>query len=69
MNFVGGKPYEGYVWVRADKPTTLFASLENRDGSRGYAETRLDVTAGDWHRLDFTLNPNASDKAGRLCSP
>ena len=66
MNFVEGKPYEGYVWVRADKPATLFASLENRDGSRSYAETRLDVAAGDWHRLDFTLNPNAGDKAGRF---
>ena len=43
MNFVGGKPYEGYVWVRAEKPTTLFAALESRDGSRSYAETRLDV--------------------------
>ena len=31
-----------------------------------YAETRLDVAAGDWQRLDFTLNPNASDKAGRF---
>ena len=66
MNFVEGKPYEGYVWVRADKPATLFASLENRDGSRSYAETRLDVAAGDWQRLDFTLNPNAADKAGRF---
>jgi hypothetical protein len=44
----------------------LFASLENRDGSRTYAETKLDVAAGDWHRLDFTLNPNAADKAGRF---
>ena len=66
MNFVEGKPYDGYVWVRADKPATLFASLENRDGSRSYAGTRLDVAAGDWHRLDFTLNPNAGDKAGRF---
>ncbi len=34
MNFVEGKPYEGYVWVRAEKPTTVFASLESWDGSR-----------------------------------
>jgi 3-keto-disaccharide hydrolase/alpha-L-arabinofuranosidase-like protein len=66
MNFVEGKPYEGYVWARAEKPATLFASLENRDGSRSYADTRLDVAAGDWHRVDFTLNPNAGDKAGRF---
>ena len=34
MNFVEGRAYEGYVWVRADKPATLFASLESRDGTR-----------------------------------
>ena len=44
MNFVAGRDYEGYVWVRADNPTTLFAALESRDGTRGYAETRLNVT-------------------------
>ena len=66
MNFVADKPYDGYVWVRAERPTTLFASLENRDGSRSYAETRLVVAAGDWQRLDFTLKPNGDDKAGRF---
>ena len=29
-----GQAYEGYVWVRAEKPATLFASLESRDGSQ-----------------------------------
>ena len=43
MNFVAGKPYEGYVWARAEKPATLFAALESRDGSRVYAETALTV--------------------------
>ena len=66
MNFVAGKPYEGYVWVRAEKPTTLFAALESRDGSQVYAETPLAVTSSDWQRLDFTLTPNAADKAGRF---
>ena len=66
MNFVAGKPYEGYVWVRAEKPATLFASLESRDGSRSYAEATLAVAAGDWQRVDFTLTPNAGDKAGRF---
>ena len=63
MNFVAGRAYEGYVWVRADKPTTLFASLESRDGTRSYAETKLNVTSNDWQRLDFTLTPNAADTA------
>ncbi|MGO9109934.1 MAG: family 16 glycoside hydrolase [Thermoguttaceae bacterium] len=66
MSFVAGKPYEGYVWVRAEKPTTLFAALESRDGSQVYAEARLAVKGNDWQRLDFTLTPRAADKAGRF---
>jgi hypothetical protein len=66
MNFVAEKPYEGYVWARAEKPVTLFATLESRDGSRLYAETPLAITGSDWQRLEFTLTPNAADKAGRF---
>ena len=33
MNFVKGRDYEGYVWVRAEKPATLVAALESRDGA------------------------------------
>ena len=66
MSSVAGKPYEGYVWARAEKPTTLFATLESRDGSRVYAETPLVVSSNDWQRLDFTLTPSAADKAGRF---
>jgi hypothetical protein len=64
MNSIAGKPYEGRVWVRASKPATLFASLESRDGSQVYAETPLAVAADGWQRLDFTLTPSVSDKAG-----
>jgi hypothetical protein len=66
MNFVQGKPYDGYVWVRAERPAALFASLENRDGSRSYAEARMDIAAREWQRINFTLIPNATDKAGRF---
>ena len=66
MSFALGRDYEGYVWVRADNPTTLVASLESRDGTRGYAETKLKVTSNDWQRLDFTLKPNANDGTGRF---
>ena len=45
MNFVAGKPYEGILWPRAEKPATLFASLESRDGSHVYAEQPLSVAA------------------------
>ncbi len=66
MNFAAGMPYEGYLWARAEKPATLFAALENRDGSRQYAETPLKIAGGEWQRLDFTLTPGAADKAGRF---
>ena len=66
MNFVEGRPFQGYIWVRTEKPTFVFISLESRDGSRTYAYDKLEVAAGDWQRLDFTLKPDAVDKAGRF---
>ncbi len=66
MSFVAGKPYEGYICARAEKPVTLFASLESRDGSRTYSEIPLVVKSGSWRRLDFKLTPNMSDRAGRF---
>jgi hypothetical protein len=66
MNFAEGRDYEGYVWVRAEKPATLVAALESGDGSRRYGETTLQVAGKDWQRLDFSLTPNASDGAGRF---
>jgi len=66
MNFVKERAYEGYVWVRAEKPLEVFASLESGDGSRIYAEAKLTVTSKDWQRLNFTLTPNASDSSGRF---
>jgi hypothetical protein len=66
MNFAAGKPYEGFIWARAEKPATLFASLESRDGSRTYAEAPLAIAANEWRRFDFTLTPTASDPRGRF---
>ena len=66
MNFLASKVYEGSVWARAGQPATLFAALESRDGSQVYAEIPLAVTSSEWQRLDFTLIPSASDKAGRF---
>ncbi|HEY3414919.1 MAG TPA: family 16 glycoside hydrolase [Armatimonadota bacterium] len=66
MNIVKGKPYTGSVWVRAGKPTTLFASLESRDGAEVYAERPLAVDGATWRHIDFSLTPNAADKAGRF---
>jgi len=66
LNFVAGQPYEGCLWVRAEKAATLFAALESRDGSQVYAEESLPVAAGDWQRLELALTPHAADSAGRL---
>jgi hypothetical protein len=66
MAFAAGRPYEGYVWLRSEKPADVFASLESRDGSRTYARSRL-ATAGDgWRRYDFKLTPDAADVGGRF---
>jgi Domain of Unknown Function (DUF1080)/Alpha-L-arabinofuranosidase C-terminal domain len=66
MSFVAGKPYEGFVWARAEKGAKLFAALESGDGSRVCAEAPLAVAGDDWQRLDFTLTPDAADKGGRF---
>jgi alpha-L-arabinofuranosidase len=66
MNFVKGKRYEGYVWVRAERPTRVFVSLESADGAAVYAETSHEAKGTDWQRIDFKLTPKAADKAGRF---
>jgi alpha-L-arabinofuranosidase len=66
MNFVAGKGYEGYVWVRAEKLVTMSAAMESRDGGTVYASQSMTVPAGDWQRIDIALTPSASDPAGRL---
>ncbi len=66
LPFVADRPYEGYVWARADARANLIVALESRDGARTYAEIRGSVADADWQRLDFTLTPNATDPAGRF---
>lgn len=74
MAFVAGKPYEGYVWLRADKPTEAVACLESRDGTKSYARAPLRAEAGgEWRRYDFALTPTDADTNGgfslRLTAP
>lgn len=66
MNFLKNKPCEGYLWARATSPIDVFVTLESRDGASLYAEKLCHLDKGDWKRLDFTLTPNATDKAGRF---
>jgi hypothetical protein len=66
MNFVAGKNYEGCVWAKANEGTTAVAALESGDGGKIYAEQSLAIAAGDWHRVDLALTPNADDHTGRF---
>jgi hypothetical protein len=60
------KPYEGYVWARADRPSDLFVALESRDGRKVLAQARLAVRSKSWRRLDFALKPEGGESAGRF---
>ena len=66
MNFIAGKPYEGYLWVRADRPAEVHVAAESGDGARTLAEVALNVQGPDWKRYDFALTPEESDGSGRL---
>jgi hypothetical protein len=66
LNVVKGKPDEGYLYARADQPTEIVVSLENRTSAKVYAEAPLKIAGTQWQRLDFKLKPNTSDPAGRF---
>lgn len=66
MNFVQGRPYEGYLWVRAERPSELCLAMESADGAKSYGETRIRVNSHDWQRQAFKLEPDGNDQAGRF---
>ncbi len=66
LSFVAEMPYEGYLWMQGGEPTEVHVAAENGDGTRTLAETVLTVRGPEWKRLDFTLTPTESNKAGRL---
>jgi hypothetical protein len=67
MNFVGGKAYEGFLWVRAERYTQFMVCMESGDGSRRVAKSSISVEAGDvWRRADFTLTPDTAEASGRF---
>lgn len=66
LDFVEGKPYEGVLWVQAEKPAEVWITVENADGSKSVAEMSLKVESGDWTRFEFTITPSASVEKGRL---
>ena len=66
MNFIKDKPYEGYIWVKAEKDFTFFVALESAGGDTVYSENELKANSNTWHRIDFELTPGKSDKSGRF---
>ncbi|HSU67362.1 MAG TPA: family 16 glycoside hydrolase [Tepidisphaeraceae bacterium] len=66
LAFTGGQPYEGYLWLRSERPTEVFVSLESRDGINPLAQQRLLVKGEGWRRFDFGLVPRESTNAGRF---
>ena len=66
LNVSEGKPYEGYIWARSDRPGPLVLALESRDGATTLAEGRVEVKGDGWYRYDFHLTPKGSEPSGRF---
>jgi len=66
LDFVQGRPYEGILWARTETPTEIWIAIENADGSKTVAETRLKVESPEWTRIEFSLTPSAAIEKGRL---
>lgn len=76
LHVVGGRPYEGYLWVRAAGAASLRIAIESGDGGAVLAEETVDLPAfdihargdrsGGWRRLDFTLTPSATADGARF---
>jgi alpha-L-arabinofuranosidase len=63
LNVAAGKPYEGYVWARADAPASVALAFRDRAGAT-LAETRVAVNGREWAQYPFTLNPNVGTADG-----
>ncbi len=66
LSFAAGKPYEGYLWIRADQPAEVRVAAESGDGSRTYGEAVLKVDGSEWKRYNFALTPSESGEGGRF---
>ncbi len=66
MSFVAGKPYEGVLWMRAERPAEVRVAAENADGTRTLAEAAIKVAGSDWTRYTFMLTPARAAASGRL---
>jgi alpha-L-arabinofuranosidase len=65
MNVVAGKPYEGYVWARAEEPVELEVGFVDERGDP-LAKATVLVGKADWGRYDFALSPSGGTSNGAL---
>lgn len=66
MHFVGGKEYQGVLWARAEKSTSVWVALESSDGKQRLAEKELEIAPGGWKKVEFSLTPSAGASNGRF---
>lgn len=65
IHLVEGRPYEGYLRVKASQPTEFWVSLRKADGTVLAEEKHL-AGPGEFAKVAFTLTPSATDGAGRF---
>lgn len=64
IHFEPGKPYDGILRVKADKPATLYVSLRNEEG-KVLAEKPYQIKGnGTYEKVEFELIPNGSALEG-----
>lgn len=68
INLVEGKPYEGLLRIKAEKPVNVHVSLLSADGKSKLAEKalRLEGNPSEYQRVEFSLTPSGSDEKGRF---
>ena len=64
IRFDAGKPYDGILRMKADRPTTIYLSLRDESGSV-LAEKPYQLRGnGTYEKVEFELTPNGNTKKG-----
>ncbi|MDR1172539.1 MAG: hypothetical protein LBL24_08810 [Bacteroidales bacterium] len=64
IRFEAGKPYDGIIRIKTDKPTTVYVSLRDEKGNV-LAEKPYRVNgSGDYEKLEFELSPDSEALEG-----
>lgn len=66
INFVSGKPYDGILRVKSQKPATIYLSLRDEQG-KILAEAPYKLKGdGTFEKIEFNLIPNAETAKGQF---